>query len=46
MSCSKKYSIAEAAKVCGITSKQIWHWEKKKYLQESTSLRPCLKISD
>ena len=38
MNSSKIYSIGEAARLCGITAKQIRHWEDKKYLQESTRL--------
>ena len=38
MNSSKVYSIGEAARLCGITAKQIRHWEEKKYLKESTRL--------
>jgi len=38
MNSSKIYSIGEAARLCGVTAKQIRHWQEKKYLQESTRL--------
>ena len=28
----KTYSIGEAARICGVTEKQIRHWEEKKHI--------------
>ena len=36
MTYSKSYSIGEAARLCGVTRKQIRHWEGKNYLPELT----------
>ena len=31
----KTYSIGEAARICGVTQKQIRHWEEKKHIPEA-----------
>ncbi len=36
MTYSKTYSIGEAARLCGVTRKQIRNWELKQYIPEST----------
>ena len=36
MSYTKSYSIGEAARLCGVTRKQIRNWEQKNYLPELT----------
>ena len=32
----KAFSIGEAAKLCGVTAKQIRHWEEKNYIPAAT----------
>jgi DNA-binding transcriptional MerR regulator len=32
---TKTYSIGEAARICGVTEKQIRHWEEKGYMPPS-----------
>ena len=34
----KTYSIGEAARLCGVTTKQIRNWEQKQYIPESTRI--------
>ncbi len=36
MTYSKTFSIGEAARLCGVTRKQIRNWELKQYIPEST----------
>ena len=31
----KTYSIGEAARICGVTEKQIRHWEKKNHIPKA-----------
>jgi len=31
----KTYSIGEAARICGVTQKQIRHWEEKKHIPKA-----------
>ena len=38
MSYTKSYSIGVAARLCGVTTKQIRNWERKQYIPESTRI--------
>ena len=35
---SKKYSIGDAARKCGVTVKQIRNWEERKYIPTATRI--------
>ena len=35
---SKKYSIGQTAVLCGITTKQIRHWEDRNYIPTATRI--------
>ena len=40
---SKKFSIGQAAALCGITVKQIRHWEDRQYIPKATRIQCGLR---
>jgi DNA-binding transcriptional MerR regulator len=40
---SKKYSIGQAAVLCGITTKQLRNWEERQYLPKATRIQCGLR---
>jgi len=40
---SKKYSIGQAAVLCGITTKQLRNWEERQYIPKATRIQCGLR---